>query len=266
MIPKIIHYCWFGGKEKPKLFKKCYKSWKKYCPDYEIIEWNESNFDLNCCQYVKEAYEAKKWAFVSDYVRVWALHNYGGVYLDTDVEVTKNIDGFLCHSAFTGFESEKYPFTAVFGCEKKHSITEKVMRSYLDRKFKLDDNSYDMMTNTELVTSILVKEYKVALNNQTQAFDDGLVIYSNDFFCPKNCVDFSMNITSNTHAIHWFNASWFSNDDIQKRRAILKRSRENKRREKLDMIKHIPNKVLQNIIGNTLYEKLKKAIKKGYID
>ncbi len=258
MIPKIIHYCWFGGNEKPKLFKKCYKSWKKYCPDYEIIEWNESNFDLNCCQYVKEAYEAKKWAFVSDYVRVWALHNYGGIYLDTDVEVTKNLDGFLCHSAFTGFESEKYPFTAVFGCEKKHSITEKVMKSYLDRKFKLDDNSYDMMTNTELVTSILVKEYKVLLNNQTQIFDDGLVIYSNDYFCPRDYQNLSLNITANTHAIHWFSASWHTEEENKNHKKLIQKI---KRLERIDFLKHIPNMAAKKIIGDSLYNKIKKKIK-----
>ena len=106
-IPKVIHYCWFGRGKLPKLAKKCIKSWKKYLPDYKIIEWNEDNFDINSNQYVREAYEAKKYAFVSDYVRLYALYNYGGIYMDTDVEVIKSLDEFLIHEAFSGFESPK---------------------------------------------------------------------------------------------------------------------------------------------------------------
>ena len=105
MIPKIIHYCWFGGKPLPKLAKKCIASWKKFCPDYEIKEWNESNFDLNSCTYVKEAYDSKKYAFVSDYARFWILHRYGGVYFDTDVELLKSIDDILADGAFMGVEN-----------------------------------------------------------------------------------------------------------------------------------------------------------------
>lgn len=111
MIPKIIHYCWFGRGKMPKLALKCLKSWNKYCSDYKVICWNEDNFDINSNQYVKEAYESRKYAFVSDYVRLYALYNYGGVYMDTDVEVIKNIDKFLAEKAFTGFESETYVTT-----------------------------------------------------------------------------------------------------------------------------------------------------------
>ena len=106
MIPKIIHYCWFGGKPLPELAQKCIASWKKYCPDYEIKEWNESNFNLNSCDYVREAYEAKKWAFITDYVRLYAMVTEGGIYMDTDVEVIKPLDPFLKHKAFSGFEDE----------------------------------------------------------------------------------------------------------------------------------------------------------------
>ena len=104
MIPKVIHYCWFGNNPKPKMVKKCINSWKKYCSDYEIIEWNENNFDVNYCDYVKEAYEAKKWAFVSDFARLWIIYNCGGIYLDTDVEIIRNLDELLNDKAFFGFE------------------------------------------------------------------------------------------------------------------------------------------------------------------
>lgn len=106
MIPKKIHYCWFGKGKMPDLSKKCIESWKKYCPDYEIIEWNEDNFDINCCDYVKEAYASKRFAFVTDYVRLYAMYTQGCIYMDTDVEVMKNLDKFLVHQAFSGFESD----------------------------------------------------------------------------------------------------------------------------------------------------------------
>lgn len=107
MIPKIIHYIWFGGNPLPELAVKCIESWKKYCPDYEIMIWDERNFDVSVCAYTKEAYDAKKWAFVSDYVRLKALYEYGGIYMDTDVELVKSLDGFLHEKAFSGFETKE---------------------------------------------------------------------------------------------------------------------------------------------------------------
>ena len=112
-IPKIIHYCWFGGKPLPNTAIKCIRSWKKHCPDYEIHCWNEKNFDINVCPYVKEAYEEKAWAFVSDYARLWIIYNYGGIYLDTDVELLKNIDNLLKYDVFMGFENKQYVNTGV---------------------------------------------------------------------------------------------------------------------------------------------------------
>ncbi|MEI3219550.1 MAG: glycosyltransferase [Lachnoclostridium sp.] len=109
MIPKVIHYCWFGRGKMPELANKCIESWKKYCPDYEIIEWNEDNFDINCCPYVKEAYESKRFAFVTDYVRLYAMYTQGGIYMDTDVEVLRNLDEFLIHQGFWD-SSQKHRF------------------------------------------------------------------------------------------------------------------------------------------------------------
>src|SRR5699024_8907222 len=120
MIPKIIHYCWFGGNELSKTTKVCINSWKKKLPDYKIIEWNESNFDINSNQYVKEAYQAGRYAFVTDYVRLYVLYHYGGIYMDTDVEVLKSLDSFLKHQAFTGCENEKNSVTGIIGSEKDH--------------------------------------------------------------------------------------------------------------------------------------------------
>ena len=131
MIPKTIHYCWFGGKEKPKLAQKCIRSWKKYCPDYKIIEWNENNFDVHQNDYTSFLYENKKYAFLSDYVRLKVVFDQGGVYFDTDVEVIKSIDNFLKYEAFYGFENDQYVASGLgFGAEKGHITLAKMLEIY----------------------------------------------------------------------------------------------------------------------------------------
>lgn len=209
MIPKKIHYCWFGGNPIDELGQKCLASWKKYCPDYEIIEWNESNFDINSNSYVKEAYEAKKWAFVTDYVRLYALFNYGGVYMDTDAELIMGIDAFLNEPAFSGFESTQYILTAIMGAEKGSEWIGLLLRDYDGRHFKKDDGSYDLTTNVKVITELTVKKYGIELNNQFQRIDDTLTIYPSDYFCPKDWQTGKINITENTYCIHHFNASWY---------------------------------------------------------
>ena len=127
MIPKVIHYCWFGRNEKSELIKRCIDSWKKYCPGYDIVEWNEDNCDLNSCTYVKEAYEAKKWAFVSDYIRHFVLEQYGGIYLDTDVELLKPLDSFLSGN-FVALENEHSIASGlIMGCEKQNWFCEEML-------------------------------------------------------------------------------------------------------------------------------------------
>ena len=258
MIPKTIHYCWFGGNPKSKLIEKCIKSWKKYCPYYEIIEWNESNFDINCCDYVKEAYEAKKWAFVTDYVRIWALNTYGGVYLDTDVELKKSLDKFLSHRAFTGFEKEDLPFTAVYGSEANHPLCATIISHYKDRHFLLPDGNFDLTTNTVSVTALLTQKYNIILNNETQSFPDGLVVYSNDYFCPKRFVDDRVYKTKNTHAIHWFNASWHTKEQADLRKRTIKY---HKKQKFYNRVIHPPIMLAKKILGDELYQKIRSKIK-----
>ena len=130
MIPKKIHYCWFGGKDIPDTLMKYINGWKAFCPGYEFILWDEDRFDIAAIPFVKSAYEARKFAFVADYVRAYALYHYGGVYLDTDVELRRSLDCFLTHSAFTGFESKGLPFTALWAAEKGHLLSKKVMNYY----------------------------------------------------------------------------------------------------------------------------------------
>ena len=131
MIPKKIHYCWFGRGEKPALAKKCIASWKKYCPDYEIIEWNEDNFDINYNAYTKYCYENKKWAFLSDYVRLLVVYEHGGIYYDTDVEALKSFDDLLTYKAYFGFENEEHINTGIgFGAEKEHTVLKSMLEMY----------------------------------------------------------------------------------------------------------------------------------------
>ena len=168
MIPKIIHYVWVGNNPKPKDIKKCMKTWKKHLKDYKIIEWNESNFDISSHPFVKKAYEAKKWAYVSDYIRMYAIYNYGGIYLDTDVLVLENFDKFLNNKVFVGFERENYPFTAVFGAEKKNKFIKKLL-DYYDN---LDAYNFDFENNNTIsVSNILINEYGCSKENKEQLLE-----------------------------------------------------------------------------------------------
>lgn len=194
MIPKKIHYCWFGGNPKPESFYICLDSWKKNLPDYEIMEWNESNFDINCCTYVQLAAEKKKWAFVSDYARALALFEQGGIYMDIDVEVKFPLDEFLHHRAFSGFEIKGSPFTALWATEKGHLWPKRVLEFYNEKR------SFDLTTNTVFVSDLLVSEYGIdPQKDEYQEGKDGIVIYPSTYFCldlPKN------------YATHHFVGTW----------------------------------------------------------
>lgn len=206
MIPKVIHYCWFGKGEKPKLAKKCIASWKKYCPDYEIIEWNEDNFDINCCPYVKEAYESRRFAFVTDYVRLYVMFTQGGIYMDTDVEVTRNLDEFLVHKGFSGFESETQITTGIMAGEKGFPLFENLL-SYYDGRHFLDKNgNQDTTTNVITITAML-SERGFIPNGKYQVVD-GFALYPRDYFCPLDDSTGVMYDSKNTATIHWFNKSW----------------------------------------------------------
>lgn len=207
MIPKKIHYCWFGGKPLPDDAKSYIESWKKFCPDYEIIEWNEKTFDLYQNTYVKEAFENKKWAFITDYVRLWVIYNYGGIYMDTDVEVLKNLDDFLKHPAFSGFESSSDIPTGIMAGEKENNWFKLQLAYYDNRHFVNDDGSLDLTTNVITITNITKANYSISLNNSYQDLGD-VVFYPSDYFCPKSHETGIINCTENTYCIHHFAGSW----------------------------------------------------------
>ncbi|MBE7031627.1 MAG: glycosyl transferase [Ruminococcaceae bacterium] len=208
MIPKIIHYCWFGGNPLSDLAKKCIASWKKYCPDYEIIEWNESNFDISGNNFVKQAYENKKFAFVADYVRLYAMYNHGGIYMDTDVEATRPLDEFLVHKAFSGFERGVFVPTGIMASEQGFPLFKELLEYYTDRNFVKDDGSLDTITNSVIITNTL-KEYGFVANDKFQIIED-FALYPTDYFCPLNGATGKLTVTKNTATIHWFSNTWAS--------------------------------------------------------
>ena len=211
MIPKIIHYCWFGGNPLPELAQKCIESWKKFCPDYEIIEWNESNFDIAANTYAKEAYEAKKWAFVSDVARLHALVTVGGIYMDTDVEVLKPLDEFLSLEAFSGFESETAIPTGIMAAEKGQPLFTELLHDYDNAHFLREDGTPDCTTNVVRITDLCLK-YGLELNNQKQTVC-GFTLFPYDYFCPKDFVTKELRITENTATIHHFDGSWLTAEE-----------------------------------------------------
>ncbi|MBE6824277.1 MAG: glycosyl transferase [Ruminococcaceae bacterium] len=206
MIPKKIHYCWFGRGQKSELILKCIESWKKYCPDYEIIEWNEDNLDVNATLYTKQAYENKKWAFVSDYARLYALYNEGGVYFDTDVEVLKPIDEFLKNKSFTGFEVKDSPVTAVMGACAGDSVIKMLLDYYDGAKFINDDGTMNMVTNTHIITEDFIKN-GVKLNGKLQTIKN-MTIYPQIVFCPNNFSRIFNKPSKKSYTIHHFDQSW----------------------------------------------------------
>lgn len=211
-IPKIIHYCWVGNKEKPQSVLECIASWKKFCPDYEIREWNESNYDFHKNAYMSQAYEAKKWGFVPDYARLDIIYEYGGIYLDTDVEMIRNFDKLLNQEAFFGFEetgngSEYFVNCGQgFGAVPHHEIIKKARDLYDKLVFENSDGSFNMVASPQYTTQTLRQFGLVQVNKKQQL--DGVTIYTSDIFCPKNFSTGEIKITANTVSIHHFTASW----------------------------------------------------------
>lgn len=214
-IPKVIHYCWFGGKPLPALAKKCIASWKKYLPDYEIKRWDETNFDVNIIPYSKEAYEAKKYAFVSDYARFWILYNYGGIYFDTDVEVIKPLDDIIAAGPFMGCQNKYDPAKPTIhlgvapglgiGAFPFMPIYHELLSIYDNLHFKYDDGSLNLKTIVTYTTEILISHGLV--NSPDIQHVASVYIYPWDYFCPMSPA-LVLQLTPNSRTIHLFSATW----------------------------------------------------------
>lgn len=256
-IPKVIHYCWFGGKKKPPIVKKCIKSWKKYCPDYKIVEWNESNFDVYCIPYCEQAYRAGKWAFVSDYARLKVIYDHGGIYMDTDVELLRPIDELLKMDCFLGFQHEHYVSNGlIMGSVAGNCFVQENAAVYESKEFMPYDDSTKLTVCQEYTTEILLRYGLQIPDPGYPQYVDGVNVFPSDYFCPYDHRTYKMNRTKNTYAIHHFASSWWDS----KRKAEYWRI---KRMVALDYLLHTPNRLLIRIMGQERYNEFKRLIKRN---
>lgn len=211
MIPKTIHYCWFGKKPKPRLAEKCIASWKKHCPDYKIIEWNEDNFDIEEYPYAIYCLKNQKYAFLSDFVRLIVVSDQGGLYFDTDVEVIKNMDDLLKYEAFFGFENNEYIASGLgFGAEKDQITVLKMLNEY--NGLQKEDGTFEFKGCPRLNTAALVK-LGLQQNGEEQEVV-GAHIFPSDYFNPYEDATGLLKVTENTHSIHWYAKSWMNKGKI----------------------------------------------------
>lgn len=231
MIKKVIHYCWFGGKPLPKEAVKCIESWKKFCPDYEIIQWNEKNYDINKNKYMSDAYKEKKWAFVSDYARIDIVYTNGGIYFDTDVELIASIDKFLDDKLFCGWENrdplldqmgEQYEnsvaFGLGFGAEENHPVLKKILGIYENLSFYQDDGSLNLIACPKYQTMAL-QEFGLSTEERSYQNLGIATVYPEDYFSPKSIMTGKIVLTKNTVSIHHFTMSWV--DPIDRMRQLF---------------------------------------------
>lgn len=236
-IPKVIHYFWFGNKEKPEIFYKCLESWEKKCPDYEIKEWNEKSFDININKYVNEAYQKGKYAFVSDYARFYILNKYGGIYLDIDVEILKNIDDLLKQDVFMGFEDRGLVNPGlIMGAKKEEQVLKDILKIY-DEFDGFPEKSH---TVCSIVTEYLETNKGLIKNTDTVQKLEGITIYPFEYFCACDLITKKLFITKDTYTLHHYNGSWLSTKD---------------------KVKNKIRKIVYSIIGRKNYDKLKFIIK-----
>ena len=218
MIPKIIHYCWFGRNPLPPLAVKCIESWRKFLPDYEIKEWNEDNFDVNIIPYTAEAYRLKKYAFVSDYARFWILYKYGGLYFDTDVEVIKNMDDIIAKGSFMGCEHNKGNTSEAsvapglgLGVNPGLGLYKSIVEYYNTHHFASWRGH--RMGNVVTITTSILSQMPHKIDEQGVFIYDDLLVYPPEYFCPKNYYTGELNITEKSVCIHHYSATWVSKNE-----------------------------------------------------
>lgn len=208
MIPKKIHYCWFGKSSLPIIALKCIASWKKHMPEYEIIEWNEDNFDVNQFTFTKEAYISKKYAFVSDVCRLYVLHNEGGIYLDTDMEILKPLD-CITNNLVIGFEEKKFIAAGIIISPSNHNFIKSIVEIYKTLSFSQYASNLKEVTIPKIITKELVTKGLI-LDNKNQVIDQTISIFSSDYFYPLNYFTGELIITEKTYSIHHYESSWMT--------------------------------------------------------
>lgn len=207
MIPKIIHYCWFGRGEKPELAKKCIASWRKFCPDFEIREWNEDNCDCLAMPFMAEAYAAKKYAFVSDVMRLIVLEQYGGVYFDTDVELLRGISPLMDDEGFIGFENEQYVASGLTIAAVPHQpVIQAMIEEYQKLHFTRADGTTNAVGCPRLNTDVM-ERFGLVRNGREQIVA-GIHVYPAEWFNPMDSVTGKLTKTANTYSVHWYSMSW----------------------------------------------------------
>lgn len=252
-IPKKIHYCWFGHNPKPASVKHCIQTWKKHNPDYEIIEWNEDNFDLDSCPgYVKDAYTHQKWAFVTDYARLRIIYENGGVYLDTDVEMLKNLDFLLPWHAYFGFEDGHYINTGLgYGAEKGSGILKEIMDSYEGLTFENPDGSLNLVGCPKLNTNIFLN-HGLECNDREQILDGNIRILPSECLCPMDYDTRIIKKTKETISIHYFAGTWVPEEEMEEYKTRVRQKRQYKAREAVV-------EAAKKLIGERLWGVLKKT-------
>ena len=252
MIPKIIHYCWFGRGNKPELVKKCIASWKKHCPDYQIIEWNEDNVDISSCPaFVQQAMAKKIYCFVSDYVRYQVVYTYGGIYLDTDVEALQSFDSFLDNTAFFGFCKQIVVASGIgFGAEKGLGFLRELMDIY-EHAVLFRNGSINYGTNTSKEKTVFVRHGLIS-NGETQMLDNGVRIYAEEYFSPYDYRTKKMAKTERTVSIHWWSTSM--------RKSVRKSIRKKKVLRRIGRVVALPLKILKMIVGEEKYKRIREKI------
>lgn len=263
MIPRKLHYCWFGRNPLSPLAKKCIKSWEKYCKGYEIIEWNEDNFDLSVMPlYVRQAYEAKKWAFVTDYVRLKVVYDHGGIYMDTDVEVLRSLDDLLQFDAFFGFEFGNCIATGLgFGAVAGMPILGEMMCDYCEIPFVKEDESIDLTSCPVRNTEVFLR-HGLRKENVNQTLERNIRIFSTEYFCPKDYFLGTTIITPNTYSIHHYDGSWMDSDRKRMRKERIKQRNQEKRKKQIKRLIHAPSRFLYQLLGVERYNRLKQRISK----
>ncbi len=259
MIPKTIHYCWFGKNPLPQIAVKCIESWKKYAGDFQIVEWNEDNFDVSQApEYVKQAYQEKRWAFVSDYARLKVVYDNGGIYLDTDVELVRSIDKLLDNNAYFAMDQKCLVASGLgFGAVKGAPILLDIMKQYETLSF-FNENREPNPTPCPITETAVLKKHGLQQTDSVQTLENSVVVFPWEYFDPMDRDFGKIKKTRNTYSIHHYSALWKSEEEQKKRKEWV----EYNKKERLDSIKHLPNRILKSVFGEKFYQHIKTIVKR----